>query len=572
MELLEGETLHERLLRTKTLAPSEVAKIVTHVGRALMRAHEQNIVHRDLKPANIFLVQNAEAELAKVLDFGVAKRSSDASPRGLTMTGALVGTPSYMSPEQILSSKALDHRTDLWSLGVIAAECLTGKLPFDSDNLPGLALLICHGNPTLPSLLGRVPPGFDAWFLRATNVEPSLRFESAAQMAEELRQVCAVADTGASRSSQVPAPAQPTAGVAARLELALVSEPPESQASLDAWPLSGSAARSRLDVRGWSALSRRLITGMVSIPVLVIASWALLTKTSGTPSPMAVASSAPSSSAAIEPSVSASPTRAAGSEEPRPASASVAAVVPVEPVAASPTVAPLVTAPALPGSGAEAKTLVAPPAPAPPPVPGNTPTAGRARAEARASAPVAPQASKPGHEPKAAAAPAAPPAAAPAAAASPAIVNPPVAPMPFAESAPAPLEAQVDCAQPFWTDEQGARRVKPGCSSIDEPGAVASGLDASAVRRTVRRYNPAVQQNCWEPALMARAPGVPPYARLTASIEVEPSGRTRSVSISDAPRDYPGLGRCVEALVRGWAFPPAATSTVTNVSLTFSAQ
>lgn len=197
MELLEGETLRDRLLRTGTLGPAELARIMWDVARGLTRAHELGVIHRDLKPANIFLVRNMDAELAKVLDFGIAKRLAGSWHHAPTATGALLGTPSYMSPEQIVSSRDVDLRADLWSLAVIAVECLTGKLPFEADNLPGLALLICQGHATLPSRLGPVPPGFDSWFQRAIQLAPDQRFRSAVEMGEELRQLC----------SAVPAPA-----------------------------------------------------------------------------------------------------------------------------------------------------------------------------------------------------------------------------------------------------------------------------------------------------------------------------------------------------------------------------
>lgn len=188
MELLDGVSLRERLAGEGTLEPVAVVDLLSQVARALTRAHELGIVHRDLKPANVFLLRDGDRDVVKVLDFGIAKRTRMRA--GPTVTGDLLGTPTYMSPEQILSSKEVDYRTDLWSLAIIAAECLTGKLPFDCDNLPGLALLICHGQSTPPSQLGPVPAGFDAWFQRATRVRPAERFASATVLVEELRRVC----------------------------------------------------------------------------------------------------------------------------------------------------------------------------------------------------------------------------------------------------------------------------------------------------------------------------------------------------------------------------------------------
>ena len=193
MELLVGETLAQRLARVGRLSPAETSRIVTHVARALALAHELGMVHRDLKPDNIFLVRNDDEESAKVLDFGIAKWQSESflvdAP---TTTGTAIGTPSYMSPEQIQDSKRVDYRADLWSLAVIASECLTGRHTFEADNLLKLALQICNEPPRLPSSLGLVPPGLDAWFERATARPPEQRFGSARELAEELRRVCGV--------------------------------------------------------------------------------------------------------------------------------------------------------------------------------------------------------------------------------------------------------------------------------------------------------------------------------------------------------------------------------------------
>jgi serine/threonine-protein kinase len=191
MELLDGESLRERLARTKTLAPLEAARLVSHIARALARAHEAGVVHRDLKPANVFLVKNDDALFAKVLDFGIAKWPRLALEQQLsTLTNRFLGTPHYMSPEQIESAKHVDFRADLWSVGVLAFECLTGKLPFESKHLPELAFLITQGAAKRPSALASVPVGFDAWFERATARRPEQRFSSARQMASELERLC----------------------------------------------------------------------------------------------------------------------------------------------------------------------------------------------------------------------------------------------------------------------------------------------------------------------------------------------------------------------------------------------
>jgi serine/threonine-protein kinase len=196
MELLEGETLAQRIKRKKRLSPSETSWILTHVARAVAKAHELGIVHRDLKPDNVFLVHNEEDEIAKVLDFGVAKiEATSLTGDSHTRTGSLLGTPYYMSPEQAQGNKAIDHRSDLWALGVIAFECLTGKRPFASDGLGDLVLQICIRDLPVPSAVAPVPIGFDAWFERAMRREPDERFQSAKELADSLREALGAKDS-----------------------------------------------------------------------------------------------------------------------------------------------------------------------------------------------------------------------------------------------------------------------------------------------------------------------------------------------------------------------------------------
>src|SRR5690606_4048356 len=131
MELLEGEDLKQRLKRMGRLTLEETARWVEHICRGIASAHAMGLVHRDLKPANIVITTCAEQPVAKILDFGVAKVPDLLGDSSLdpTKTGTLLGTPYYMSPEQAQGLKQIDHRSDLWAIGVITFECLTGKRP-----------------------------------------------------------------------------------------------------------------------------------------------------------------------------------------------------------------------------------------------------------------------------------------------------------------------------------------------------------------------------------------------------------------------------------------------------------
>jgi eukaryotic-like serine/threonine-protein kinase len=192
MELLVGEPLDKRIDRVGTLPLRETARIIGHVCRALQRAHDAGIIHRDLKPENIFLVRSPDDddEIAKVLDFGIAKIKGPPGEQGLsssTKTGAVLGTPYYMSPEQARGLRNIDHRSDLWALGVIAHKCLTGILPFEGESVGDLLVKICTSPlPTPSATVPGLPPSFDRWFCRALEREPSRRFGSAMELAEAL--------------------------------------------------------------------------------------------------------------------------------------------------------------------------------------------------------------------------------------------------------------------------------------------------------------------------------------------------------------------------------------------------
>ncbi|MBI2395187.1 MAG: serine/threonine protein kinase [Deltaproteobacteria bacterium] len=200
MELLQGEDLEVKLAKGP-LPPREVVSIVKQIGQALHRAHERNILHRDIKPANVFLVPSDEfsgdAYFVKLLDFGFAKRL-DRMTAPLTEEGMIVGTPQYMSPEQMLGGK-LDPRSDLFSLGSIAFEAFTGRRAFAGKTLQEVAFAIqglqmpspTHVNPTLPRAL-------DAWFAKACARDRDDRFASAREMVAALEKVFAVAAEPAS--------------------------------------------------------------------------------------------------------------------------------------------------------------------------------------------------------------------------------------------------------------------------------------------------------------------------------------------------------------------------------------
>ncbi|WP_437288191.1 protein kinase domain-containing protein [Sorangium sp. So ce406] len=188
MELLEGEDLSHRIERVGPLSPADTARIFADVARAVRKAHDAGIVHRDLKPENIFLARDDDREVAKVLDFGVAKTPLYGNEGMGTQAGVLIGTLPYMSPEQAQGA-SVDYRSDLWALGVIAFECVCGRAAITAEAPGAMILEICSEPLPVPSRVapGPVPPAFDEWFLQACSRDPGARFPSATAMADALR-------------------------------------------------------------------------------------------------------------------------------------------------------------------------------------------------------------------------------------------------------------------------------------------------------------------------------------------------------------------------------------------------
>ncbi|WP_437917057.1 serine/threonine-protein kinase [Sorangium sp. So ce302] len=204
MELLDGEDLETRLAREGRLSTAATLGIVTQVCKALRRAHEMGIVHRDLKPANLFLSRQDEDELVKVLDFGIAKAQGTLLAGNETKTGTLVGSPYYMSPEQVRRSKTLDWRSDLWSVGVIAYRCLTGRLPFPGEEIGEVFVAICTEDvPLASSVVPELGPAVDGFFSRALARDPAHRFQGASELAEAF-------GAAASAAGSEPRPLQPS--------------------------------------------------------------------------------------------------------------------------------------------------------------------------------------------------------------------------------------------------------------------------------------------------------------------------------------------------------------------------
>lgn len=190
MELLIGQELKDFLKSKKILSADEISRVFSLIAEAMAYAHEQGIIHRDLKPSNIFLLDNPEHPLAqpKVIDFGIARLTTDDMPRH-TVTGTFLGTPQYMSPEQAAAKKDLDHRSDIYSLGIILYQTLSGRLPFVGDHL---AQVLLHQIYMQPPKLAEVRPEItypstvQSLIDRILDKEPAQRPESMIVFLQEL--------------------------------------------------------------------------------------------------------------------------------------------------------------------------------------------------------------------------------------------------------------------------------------------------------------------------------------------------------------------------------------------------
>jgi serine/threonine-protein kinase len=190
MEYLEGEDLCAHLRKSGPLSTSQATGFVLQACEALAEAHAAGIVHRDLKPANLFLARYPDGTpCVKLLDFGISKFSSGESGRDFDMTRptALMGSPFYMSPEQMRSTRSVDARADIWALGVILYELVSGRLPFDADTMPELCAKVLQESPAaLGNLAQSNYPTFEAVVLRCLEKDRGQRFQSIADLANAL--------------------------------------------------------------------------------------------------------------------------------------------------------------------------------------------------------------------------------------------------------------------------------------------------------------------------------------------------------------------------------------------------
>ncbi len=267
MEYLEGESLREMLDSGVVLPIEMICRIVSRIANGLNYAHEKHVVHRDIKPANIMVTSNRDV---KIMDFGIAQIPAGSR----TQLGTVLGSPKYMAPEQV-ASQATDGRTDIFALGVVLYEMLTGTTPFNGDNLSAIMYKILNEEPAPPSTINpRVPSVFDRVISRALSKRPEERYQTAREFAWDLRNPDAASPDKAHRpaASIQPAKAVQASRAPAEQQDATLRLAPHKAQEVMAIPASGQGQRikeKKASLLGGALQGRKPL--LLAIPILIIA-------------------------------------------------------------------------------------------------------------------------------------------------------------------------------------------------------------------------------------------------------------------------------------------------------------
>jgi serine/threonine protein kinase len=343
MEYLEGADLSDELVRRGRFEPGEAVRYVREACVALTSAHQAGVIHRDLKPANLFLVQRTDGvRMIKVLDFGVSKSTSSSGAPNLTLTktSSMVGSPIYMSPEQLNSSKDVDARTDIWALGVILYELIAGRTPFYGESIAQLVNAVLNTEPEpLASLNIDLPAGLEQVMRKALSKSRDQRYGSARELYNALGPF-AGERSGASSGSQSQRP------IAATRSMSMSDPPPRP---------SPSAPTPRASVN--PARAARYRTALLVVALVALAGVAALLSRRGAERDAAEANGVSPPAAVLPPSASAPPA------QPAPPPSLPAAAPPPQSAAAGADAQALTPSPDSAGAGASSASAEAGPAP-----------------------------------------------------------------------------------------------------------------------------------------------------------------------------------------------------------------
>jgi eukaryotic-like serine/threonine-protein kinase len=281
MEFLDGENLSARVQTSGRMTAHAIAPLMLELLDGLGAAHAAGIIHRDLKPDNIFLVRDKKTgkDFVKIVDFGVSKfsQTSPDAVMSMTRTGAVIGTPYYMSPEQAKGSKFTDHRSDLYSVGVVLFECATGQVPFQADTFNELMFKIVLEPPPDPEVIVQgLDPRFAAIIKKAMAREPGARYQNAAEFQQAVADWMATAGLTSSATFQAAPPPRPPMPSAAELAStsALSQPPPVAALSNTAGSLPGAVStrhppagekKSKVPLIAGVAVALALVAGAVVV-------------------------------------------------------------------------------------------------------------------------------------------------------------------------------------------------------------------------------------------------------------------------------------------------------------------
>ncbi|HEX8790842.1 MAG TPA: serine/threonine-protein kinase [Polyangiaceae bacterium] len=327
MEYLDGETLSARIERIGRLPAGHIALLARQILVGLMAAHDAGIVHRDLKPDNVFILREKAGlrDFVKIIDFGISKFVEDGAfhPK-LTSSGAVLGTPSYMSPEQA-RGKTVDARSDLHSVGVILFEAVTGRVPFSGQNFNEMMYQIATGDrPRVRDLVPDLDPSFEAIIDRAMQRDPEKRYQSAREFKNELEAWMRANSLSTATGEIV------LADVAAAV-LGMPEGPPPSSVNKNAPTLAApsrtvtNASVDTVVLPGRRSRTRWIVASVAAAGAIVVAMGMVASRR--TPAP-ATASPSPSPSPASSPAADTTPSSSAAAPAATVASASPSASAP----------------------------------------------------------------------------------------------------------------------------------------------------------------------------------------------------------------------------------------------------